>query len=249
MKHIVQFSGGKDSTAMLLMMLEREMPIDYILFCDVGKEFPQMYEHIKKVNVYIKEHYNKEITFLKDDLGFDYWFSKRERIRGKNKGIKGYGWASMRVRWCTYLLKTNVTKNFLSALNEPYTEYIGIAYDEPKRHEIRAANVVHPLYDWHITEKEALEYCYNKGFDWNGLYEHFDRVSCYCCPLKRVNEYRVLYNDFPDLWQNLREMDKEAHNKFTPRYTVDELEKWFKYENDNNLPPQRIKRKILDRLP
>lgn len=45
MKHIVQFSGGKDSTAMLLMR-------DYILFCDVGKEFPQMYEHIKKVNVY-----------------------------------------------------------------------------------------------------------------------------------------------------------------------------------------------------
>lgn len=36
----------------------------------------------------------------------------------------------------TYQLKTNVTKKFLSALNEPYTEYIGIAYDEPKRHEM-----------------------------------------------------------------------------------------------------------------
>lgn len=27
MEHIVSFSGGKDSTAMLLMMLEKNMPI------------------------------------------------------------------------------------------------------------------------------------------------------------------------------------------------------------------------------
>ena len=30
MKHIVSFSGGKDSTAMLLRMLEENMPIDII---------------------------------------------------------------------------------------------------------------------------------------------------------------------------------------------------------------------------
>ena len=30
MKHIVSFSGGKDSTAMLLRMLEENMPIDKI---------------------------------------------------------------------------------------------------------------------------------------------------------------------------------------------------------------------------
>ena len=49
MKHIVSFSGGKDSTAMLLRMVEENMQIDDIVFCDTGKEFPQMYEHIKKV--------------------------------------------------------------------------------------------------------------------------------------------------------------------------------------------------------
>lgn len=50
MDHIVSFSGGKDSTAMLLMMLERKMPIDEIIFCDTGKEFPQMYEHFDRVS-------------------------------------------------------------------------------------------------------------------------------------------------------------------------------------------------------
>lgn len=54
MKHLVQFSGGKDSTCMLLMMLERNMPIDYILYCDTGVEFPETAIHIQKVNNYIK---------------------------------------------------------------------------------------------------------------------------------------------------------------------------------------------------
>ena len=53
LEHIISFSGGKDSTAMLLMMLERKMPIDEIIFCDTGKEFPQMYDHIEKVQKYI----------------------------------------------------------------------------------------------------------------------------------------------------------------------------------------------------
>ena len=34
---------------MLLGMLERDMKIDCILFCDTGLEFPAMYDHIAKV--------------------------------------------------------------------------------------------------------------------------------------------------------------------------------------------------------
>ena len=52
MKHIVQLSGGKDSTAMLLMMLEKGMPVDEIIFCDTGMEFPAMYEHLQRVEQY-----------------------------------------------------------------------------------------------------------------------------------------------------------------------------------------------------
>ena len=51
--HIVSFSGGKDSTAMLLKMIEEDMKIDDIIFCDTGIEFPSMYDHIEKVEKYI----------------------------------------------------------------------------------------------------------------------------------------------------------------------------------------------------
>ena len=164
MKHIVQFSGGKDSTAMLLMMIEREMPIDEIIYCDTGKEFPQMYDHISKV----EKHIGRKVTVLRADHSFDYYFAEHIRTKGKFKGIKGYGWASMMNRWCTGLLKTRVSEKYFLGKGG-YIKYIGIAADEPKRHKNIAKNVIHPLFDWGITESKALEYCYNRGFDWNGL--------------------------------------------------------------------------------
>lgn len=47
--HAVSLSGGKDSTAMLLLMIERGMPIDMVLYADTGMEFPEMYAHIAKL--------------------------------------------------------------------------------------------------------------------------------------------------------------------------------------------------------
>ena len=134
------------------------------------------------------------------------------KTKGKNKGKKGYGWSNMLCRWCTKALKSDVFKRYMAGTE--YISYIGIAYDEPKRHENIPSNVVHPLFDWQVTEKMALDYCYSKGFDWGGLYEHFDRVSCWCCPLKNNKELMQLYVYYPDLWQELRDMDNRAYNKF-----------------------------------
>ena len=44
--HAVSLSGGKDSTAMLLLMIERGMPINMVLTADTGMEFPEMYAHL-----------------------------------------------------------------------------------------------------------------------------------------------------------------------------------------------------------
>jgi len=52
-KHIISFSGGKDSTAMLIRMIELGMQIDEILFADTGVEFPEMYDYIREVEIYI----------------------------------------------------------------------------------------------------------------------------------------------------------------------------------------------------
>lgn len=225
MINVVQFSGGKDSTCMLLMMLEKGIPVDKIVFCDTGKEFPQMYEHISKVEDYISKNYNKTIEVVREPRGFDYWMFDHIKTKGKNKGEKGYGWANSGIRWCTKYLKTWICNKYLKGLE--YTNYIGIAFDEPLRHERIKDNEVHPLYEWGITEKEALEYCYSKGFDWGGLYEIFDRVSCWCCPLKSIKELRILYDNFPELWAELKEMDNRSPNQFHSRYSIQDLENRF----------------------
>ncbi len=135
MKYIVNLSGGKDSTAMLLMLLEKACPIDYIIFADTGKDFPQMRTHIERLGEYIKEHYPAapEIITLKADVSFDYLMFEHIKTKGKRQGKAGYGWATMWCRWCTTTLKQQVINKFCRTLSEPCINYIGIAADEPKR--------------------------------------------------------------------------------------------------------------------
>lgn len=231
MKHIVCFSGGKDSTAMLLMMIDKGIHIDEILFCDTGLEFPEMYEHIKKIQEYI----GLPITILKSEYSYEHMMFEHEKKRGKNKGQKGYDWAGPRYRWCTRYLKEDVMKKYkkVKYKDEEITEYIGIAFDELNRVK-DDKNLKYPLVEWKIIEKMALDYCYSKGFDWNGLYEKFDRVSCWCCPLQPLKSLRTLYKEFPELWKKLKEWDNRAKRNFKPNYSVEKLEERFKRELKGN---------------
>src|SRR5574344_2123609 len=174
--HIVSFSGGKDSTAMLLKMIENGMPIDCILFCDTGLEFPDMYTHIAEVERYI----NRQITVVKAKESYEYLMLEKpvKRKNGAQLTLrygfqpKGYGWSGPRMRWCTEKLKNQPREQFLRVFRKKYNviEYVGIAADEEyrlKREVNQNANHRHPLVDWEMTEKDCLQYCYEKGFTWN----------------------------------------------------------------------------------
>lgn len=228
MKNIVSFSGGKDSTAMLLIMVEQGIPIDEIVFCDTEKEFPQMYDHIQKVQEYI----GREVTVLREPGKFDYLMFDHVKTRGKNKGKKGYGWPDMRCRWCTSDIKREPFKRYIKQkYGKNYVKFVGIAYDEPDRwskNKNTNETIAMPLVKWQITEGMALKYCYDRGFDWGGLYTHFDRVSCWCCPLANQRELFMLYHFYPDLWEQLKDMDSRSWNQFKRDYSVLELEEKFR---------------------
>lgn len=238
-QHVISFSGGKDSTAMLLMMIEKNLPIDRIICIDTTKEFPQMYNHIEKVKEYIKPY--KVETFK---LNFDYLFSEHIKKVGINKGSKGYGWPRDDLRWCTnrktVIFKQNVyTYKKRKIINyDKIIEYHGIAYDEKhrclKNHnyaKTKNRNIQYPLVDWKIFERQALEYCYSKGFDWEGLYQNRNRCSCFCCPLQTRNDLRHIYNKHPELWKIIQEMDKKTNKPFKSECTIDQLTKWFECES------------------
>ena len=125
--NIVSFSGGKDSTAMLLMMLEKGIHIDRVICVDTTKEFPPMYGHIEKVQAMIEP---LKIETVKID--FDYWFGEHIKTRGKRKGEKGYGFPDFRNRWCT-ALKRKAVKKIQNTIPEESIQFHGIAIDEKER--------------------------------------------------------------------------------------------------------------------
>ena len=49
MIHILNFSGGKDSTAMILWAIEKELDFETVFF-DTGLEHPKTYEYIQHTN-------------------------------------------------------------------------------------------------------------------------------------------------------------------------------------------------------
>ncbi len=232
---IVNFSGGKDSTAMLLRMLELNEHIDEVVCCDVGKEFPAMYRHIDSVRKIVENH-NIKFTLLKAEHSFDYMMFEYQNPTAKRLNRNGLGWANSRVRWCTGYLKRDITKRYLVVVRKTHNviECDGIAADEQLRLERKnqkQSHKRHPLVEWGWTEKDCLNYCYANSFDWEGLYEILDRVSCWCCPLMKLENLRKIRTHFPDLWKELKDMDRRAWNQFRIDYSVDDLDKRFALED------------------
>lgn len=243
----VSVSGGKDSTALLLLMLERDMPVDAVIYADTGMEFPEMYDHLEKLDDLLYQRRDLHITVLRHPHGFEWMMFEEGKIKQSSienrrrlgVPIYGNGWPGPKVRWCTGQLKTHLIEKEVNRLKAEYNaiHYIGIAADESSRCKTEK-NKHYPLVEWGITEAQALQICYDRGFDWNGLYEIYHRCSCWCCPLQRIDELRKLRRHHPNLWKRLMEMDKRAIEQFghTPlgqfkqNWTVEQLDQRFARE-------------------
>ena len=79
--HAVSLSGGKDSTAMLLLMVERGLPIHAVLTADTGMEFPEMYEHLQKLDDYLFTERGLHLTWLRHPKGFEWLMFEEKKQR------------------------------------------------------------------------------------------------------------------------------------------------------------------------
>lgn len=235
--HVASFSGGKDSTAMVLHMIERGDHLDEVICCDTTMEFPAMNRHIEKVRKVI-EAAGIKFTMLKAEHDFNYWMfdhvPKRRSDKLKNK--KGFSWPGPRQRWCTEQLKSAVIRRYLRTLRDQYNviQYIGLAADEGyrlARKSNQTEDKIYPLVIWGWTEDDAMRYCRDSGYDWEGLYDIFDRVSCWCCPLQGIGSLRLLYHYSSELWQELKRMDDRTWRSFLKDYSVDDLTLRFELED------------------
>lgn len=249
--HIVNFSGGKDSTYMLLQMIQRGMPIDAVLNADTGMEFPAMYDHINQVEAHLLRERGLPIIRLKPKRTFEELMFHAIR-NGKGPG---YGWPGASVRWCTGQLKVHLIQEFTRTLQNPVLYYIAFAADEAYRLDRsggRHPSKRYPLIDWNVTGAQALAGCYEAGFTWGGLYNQFRRVSCWCCPLQSLEELRTLKVCYPELWSDLRRLDDQAiaqfgwdnaYGRFRPHESVRMLDVRFAFEQEWLLRHKTIRTK------
>lgn len=167
-RYYASISFGKDSLAMLFMLIDKGCPLDEVVFFNSGVEFEAL------INI------RKRVLPLLDQLGIKFtelhppqpflWSMQEKPVRKRGTNIihkKGYSWCGGTCRWGTSeklrAIKKYIGNNY---------DYVGIAADETHRfNKEKRVNRILPLADWGITEAQALQYCYDRGFFWekNGL--------------------------------------------------------------------------------
>ena len=226
MAHIASFSGGKDSTAMVLRLIDESWPLDEVVFYDTGMEFDAVYDVVGKIEALCRNH----------GIRFTRLFPKKPfldtmLLRPVKSGKIGYGWCGRMCRWGTFAKNDAIGKH-IRQYDECY-EYIGIAADEGGR----IKDKVYPLVEWGMTEEDCLRYCYDRGYDWNQngvrLYDILDRCSCWCCWNKNKKELYNMYRYLPDYWKRMLRLQEIIDRPFRGDNSLFDFDSEFK-ERDNN---------------
>lgn len=243
MKTIVSWSGGKDSTATVILAHQYNLPIDLIIFSEVmfdkniSGELPEHIDFVKNKCIPVFESWGYKVKILHSDLTYMDFFN-REPIRGKRLGsglITGF---PMSGRCCiNRSCKVLPIKNFFKSINEDMIQYIGIAIDEPKRLARLKKNQISLLAELGYTEQMAfdLDREYNLL---SPIYEFSSRGGCWFCPNARSCELKHLRNEHRDLWDTLlmlEEIPNLIGNKWNTltQTSIHDLEKKYDLEDSS----------------
>ena len=121
-RHVLNVSGGKDSSALALLMAGRVKGLEHFrienveyVFCDTQKELPETYEYLSRLEAEL----GSKIIFLNAKAGFDHW----------HKVFGGY-LPSPQNRWCTKMLKLKPFEAHVGPDN--VVSYVGLRADEDR---------------------------------------------------------------------------------------------------------------------
>ncbi len=246
MTHIASLSGGQDSTAMVVRMLELGMQLDYIIFCDTGAEFDVMYKYLLKLDDYLQRKFGKHITYLKktnngvntyeDVVKFKKTDRAAEHRRGKPKGITSI----IMVDECTRKLKVDRSNQFIRKtlklnIKKDVVQYHGYTFNEVKKdrggsQERMKENYRYPLYEWKWNEPQVSKYLQDKSI-FNPLYKHYTRTGCFLCPKQSRSDWFNLWKYYPHHFEYAKELEQWCIDN-------DAVQKYFlwDFKTDTELP-------------
>lgn len=218
MRYYHSWSGGKDSTCAVILDHIHNLPPSTIVFSEVmfdkqrgiSGELPEHIDFVKNkaVPIFMKWGYDVKIVMAeKDYLGCFHSLickSKTPERIGKKHAFPLGGRCIVNRD-----VKSKAMLNFFKTVNESFTQYVGIAADEPKRLErLNGTNKVSLLAKYGYTEQMAYDLC--REYDLlSPIYNFTKRNGCWFCPNQSYAEMAHLKKYYPHLWQELEKLSRE----------------------------------------
>ena len=213
MERYLMRSGGKDSTASIILCYENNIHLDGIIMSEVMFDHSRNIsgediEHItwvKEVAIPIIEKMGYSVVILKDKEDYMSLFHREMRNSKKpeRNGLKMGFFLSGRCRGNNYL-KMRPIDNFLKH-HKDCEQIVGIAIDETERlermHNKNGRRSV--LEEFGVTEEMTYEIC-NKYNLLSPTYEGNTRGGCWFCPNSKIKEFAKLKIEHPELWKELK---------------------------------------------
>ena len=203
-KHILGLSGGKDSTA-LAVLLHKEIPDMEYFFCDTHKELPETYEYLDRIKARLGIH----IHYLSAKRGFDHWLE-----------VHGGLLPSPQMRWCTAKMKIKPLEEFVG--DEEAVSYIGIRADENRDGYISTKPNIKPAFPFKergLVKADIIQLLEDSGIGLPDYYRWRSRSGCYFCFFQRKYEWVMLAQEHPDLFEKAVEYEESHRDGRTYTWT------------------------------
>jgi 3'-phosphoadenosine 5'-phosphosulfate sulfotransferase (PAPS reductase)/FAD synthetase len=184
-RHILGLSGGKDSTA-LAVLLHKKIPQMEYFFCDTHKELPETYEYLER----IKARLGIKIHYLSAKRGFDHWLEIHDGLL-----------PSPQMRWCTVMMKIKPLEEFVG--NDEAISYIGIRADENREGYISTKPNIKPVFPFkerRLVKADIFRILEESGIGLPDYYRWRSRSGCFFCFFQRNYEWVMLAQEHPDLF-------------------------------------------------
>lgn len=200
----VSYGGGKNSTALLILMKAYGITPDAILFADTGGEKPETYAYLPVMNEWCKSVGFPEITIVKNETGQDTTLEE-ECLRSNTFPSKTYGRGQCSSKW-----KIRPQEKFRNKWKKErgikkHIEYVGYHWGEQRR-LINRDSYLKPIED----EKMRVEYpLITRKIDEYGCVQLIEAMglprppksACFFCPSSKPSEIIDLKEKHPDLYK------------------------------------------------